>query len=193
LDLFLAICQGIGLALAAGIGGPVAALFVATMAHVDLGMSADGTDVAFFASNWFVAILIVVAVASFLFRDRAGARLPLLAVAVLVGALAFGASLGEEGESVVPGILAGALVAAGAGLLASSVLAGASRRAAGRSEAASADATLLTVFAAAGILVALLALFLPPTALLALVALAILAGSRRRRAGEKYEGLRVLR
>ncbi len=39
----------------------------------------------------------------------------------------------------------------------------------------------------------MLALFVPPLSLLGLIALAVLAGARRRRAGEKYEGLRVLR
>jgi hypothetical protein len=193
LDLFLAICQGIGLAIAIGIGGPLAAVFVATMAHVDVGISTDGTDVEFLASNWFIAILIVLAIAAFVVRDRAETRLPLLALAALVGALAFGASLGEEGESVVPGLLAGAAIAAVTAALAMTVLAGAQRRAAGRADAPSAAPILLALFALAGIVVALLALFLPPSALLVAVGLGLLAASRRRRAGEKYEGLRILR
>ena len=42
-------------------------------------------------------------------------------------------------------------------------------------------------------LLAALSLFLPPVSLLAAFALLALALGRRRKAGEKYEGLRILR
>jgi len=57
----------------------------------------------------------------------------------------------------------------------------------------SAGNTLEGIFAVAGIVIALLALFVPPLSLLGIVALVVLANGRRRKAGEKYEGLRVLR
>ncbi|MBK5117491.1 MAG: hypothetical protein JJE23_11305, partial [Thermoleophilia bacterium] len=56
-----------------------------------------------------------------------------------------------------------------------------------------AGGTLDLIFAAAGVLTATLALFVPPASLLALIALLVLAAGRRRKASEKYEGLRVLR
>ena len=52
---------------------------------------------------------------------------------------------------------------------------------------------MIVAFAAAGIVVAAFSLFLPPVSLLALAAVIWLAAGRRRRAGEKYEGLRILR
>ena len=40
----MAICQGLGLALAIGIGGPIAALFISMMGSLDAGIDPDGTD-----------------------------------------------------------------------------------------------------------------------------------------------------
>lgn len=189
----MAICQAAGLGLAIGIGGPLAALFVATMAHVELGMDPEGTDWEFFASNWFIAILFVVNVLAF-YAHRAGlsTRIPGALFAAAIGAIVGAASLAEEGEAVVLGLLVGGLLALAASLLAADVLAGAARRA-GAEEGADPEGTLTFIFAGAGILVAAVALFAPPASLLALLALGVLAAARRRRAGEKYEGLRVLR
>ena len=53
--------------------------------------------------------------------------------------------------------------------------------------------TLVLGFSFGGMALAALALFLPPVSLLAGVALLVLAAGRRRKAGEKYEGLRILR
>lgn len=191
----MAICQAAGLGLAIGIGGPLTALFVATMAHVELGMDPEGTDWEFFASNWFIAILFAANVLAF-YAHRTGlsTRIPGAVFAAAVGAIAGAASLAEEGEAAVLGLLLGGLLALGASLLAADVLTGAARRA-GAEEDGGADpaGTLTLMFAGAGILVAALALFVPPASLLVLLALGVLAAARRRRAGEKYEGLRVLR
>jgi hypothetical protein len=155
MDLFLATCQGIGLALAVGA----------------------------------VAGAITGAVSA---RDEAGAPSAVLALLVGVGLVAgaalFGASLAGEDHPAWPGWALGALVA----LLAFSVISGIVRGAATRAQGASAGAQVGYVTIAAAILVAL-SLFLAPVALVALVALVWLAVARRRRAGRKYEGLRVLR
>jgi hypothetical protein len=193
MDLFTAICQAAGLGLAVGIGGPLTALFVATMAHVELGMDPEGTDWEFFASNWFIAILFAVNVAAF-YANRAGVptRVPGAVFATAIGAIAGAASLAEEGEAAAIGLLVGGLLALAASLLAADVLAGARRRADVDGET-DAGGTLTLIFAAAGIAIAALALFVPPASLLVLLALVALAAARRRRAGEKYEGLRILR
>lgn len=199
MDTFLAICQGLGLALAIGAGGLLCALFAATMAHVDLGINLDGTDWHFLASNWFVAALFGFNVAAFFARKLEPAKflqLATLAGLALIGALFFAASLAEEGLSELAGLPAGLIAAAFAFSTAAAVLAGAQQRAraAGDQEtAADASSTLALIFAFAGIAAAAAALFAPPTALALLAGLLALFLARRRRSSEKYAGLRILR
>jgi hypothetical protein len=198
MDLFLAICQAIGLALAVGIGGLLAALFIAAMASADAGIDVRATDWEFIGDGWFVAILLAANVLAFYERRRPPGSVPgpfdrrvRAAAAAAVLAAVFGAaSLAERGEPAAIGFALGALLGAGSALLAGDLLAWAQQRAA---EAQGAASTLELIFAAAGILTALLALFVPPASLLVLIGLAVVAVGRRRRAGEKYEGLRVLR
>lgn len=194
MDLFLAICQAAGLALAVGVGGPLAALFVAVMASLEAGIDPRGTDWEFVGEAWFVTVLFAANVVLYALR-RTGReeRLPLIAFAAVFGAIAGAASLAEEGETAVLGLVIGAVIGAGSALVAGDVLAGAQRRSISGGEGADAAATLALIFAVAGIGAAALALFVPPAALALLLALALLASRRRRRAGEKYEGLRILR
>jgi hypothetical protein len=201
MDLLLAICQAIGIGLAVGIGGPLAALFVAVMASVEAGIDPRGTDWDFLGKTWFLVVLLLGNVAGF-YLARSGTegarRVFQAGFAGIFGAIAGAASLAEQGESAAVGLVLGLLAGVGSALVACDILAGARRRA-GRNRRASDDdaaataATLELIFALAGIVVALLALFVPPLSLLGLVALGVLAAGRRRRAGEKYEGLRVLR
>ncbi len=205
MDLFLAICQGLGLALAIGIGGALAALFVSAMASLTAGIDPDGTDFGFITATWFLILLFVLTVVTIFARGREGARLVVVALLAGAGAVAFAASLAEEGTSGGPGLVGGALAAGLAALVATDVLEGAlqrarrgggsgrSARADGENPAADAANVLIVGFAAAGIALAALALFLPPVSLLAAAGLTALALGRRRKAGEKYEGLRILR
>jgi hypothetical protein len=200
-DLFLAICQGLGVALAIGVGGPLTALFVAVMASLPAGIDPAGTDYAFAGEAPFITALFAANVLAFYLRrfDRGGPVLVLVAAAA--GAIFFAASLAERGEAAVPGLLVGALIAGLVAQLAIGVLRGAERRAGavgdsdrgrGRGEPAAAGALTL-ILAATGIAAAALALFVPPAAIPLAIALVVLAAARRRRAAEKYEGLRVLR
>jgi hypothetical protein len=194
MDLFLAICQAAGLALAVGIGGPLAALFIVVMASLEAGIDPRGTDFEFIGEPWFATVVFAITVILTLARRReVSLRMPLIVFAAAFGAIAGAASLAEEGEPAVIGLLVGALVGAGSALLAGDVLSGAQRRSASSAEGASTTATLDLIFALAGIGAAALALFVPPASLALLIALAVLASGRRRRAGEKYEGLRILR
>ena len=68
MDLFLAICQGLGLALAAGLSGLLAPLFASVLAHVDVGWKLDGTSWDFVASEWFIAVLFALNVAGYLLK-----------------------------------------------------------------------------------------------------------------------------
>lgn len=195
MDLFLAICQGLGLALAIGIGGALAALFASTMASLESGINPDGTDYDFLGATWLLVVLLALVVVTVVVRGREAARYPLIALLAVTGAIAFAASLAEEGETAWPGLIAGALAAAFAALIAGDVLEGAIERAARAKEDAVSDTanTLTLVFAFGGIAIAALALFVPPASLVVAAGLLILAIGRRRKAGEKYEGLRILR
>jgi len=195
MDLFLGICQGLGLALAIGIGGALAALFASMMGSFEIGFDPESTDFSFLTARWFLLALLGLVVLTVLARGREAARYPVVALLAIAGALAFAASLAEEGETAWPGLIAGALVTALAALVASDVLDGAIRRARGSGSETAGDAanTLIIAFALAGLALAALALLVPPVSLLAALALAALAIGRRRKAGEKYEGLRILR
>jgi len=197
MDLLLAICQAIGLALAVGVGGPIAALFITAMAGLHAGIDARGTSWDFIGKIWF---LVLVAISSLVAlslarREDGPRRLARLGFATVFGAIAGAASLAEKGEPAILGLVIGALVGAGSGIVATDVLIGARRRAelSNLEEPQSAANTLEGIFAVTGIVIALLALFLPPLSLLGIVALVVLANGRRRKADEKYEGLRVLR
>jgi cobalamin synthase len=129
-------------------------------------------------------------------RGRDVMRGPSIAVLAAIGAIVAAASLAEEGEHAIIGIVIGALAAAFAANVSYDVLAGALKRAQGNepgSKEADAANFMIVAFAAAGIVLAALSLFVPPVSLVALAALIWLAVSRRRHAGEKYEGLRILR
>lgn len=191
MDTFLAICQGLGLALAAGIGGMLAILLMSVLAHVDVGWDLDGTDFDWFEAAWFIPILFGLNVLAFLYArgslPKAAARGALVGIVTLLGAVAFAGSLAEETSAWWPGLAAGAAVAALSFLVADDFLAGATAR------SAETAGTLTLMVAAAGLVLVLAALFVPPASLLAAAGLAALAAGRRRRAEQKYEGLRSLR
>lgn len=196
MDLFYAICQGLGLALAIGIGGALAALFASMMASLEAGFDPDGTDFEFITTTWFLLVLFALIVVGILARGREAARLPVIALLAAVGAIAFAASLAEEGETFWPGLILGAVATGFTALIATQVLDGAIERAKGSGPgeaAASAANTLVIGFAFAGMALAALALYLPPVSIAVALFLIFLFAGRRRRAGEKYEGLRILR
>lgn len=209
MDLFLAICQGLGLGLAIGIGGPIAALFASMMASAEVGFDPDGTDYSFMTATWFLVTLLAVVLLFVIARGRELLRLPVLLILAAIGAIAFAASLAEEGYTAWPGLVVGALVTFGTAMVAGQVLDGAINRAkaagAGRgglgrdigdtqpSPEADAANVLVVAFTVAGVAIAALALLVPPLALIAGIAVLAVALGRRRKSGEKYEGLRILR
>ncbi|MGI9021340.1 MAG: hypothetical protein ACR2G3_11600 [Solirubrobacterales bacterium] len=114
----------------------------------------------------------------------------LLILAAVGGGIAFGASLRVEDHPAWPGWIAGAVVAGFALLVAGSVVAAASERAGDGGSAA----FIAAITAAAALVLAALSLtFAAPISLVGLAALAFIAINRRRRAAQKYEGLRILR
>jgi hypothetical protein len=189
-DLFYAICQGLGLALATGFGGLLVPLFASVLAHVDVGWNLDGTSWEFVGSEWFIAALFAANLVGYLVRAREIGRPLVLAALLVLGAVLFAASLAEDGAAAWPGLIAGAAAALFAGRIAHDVLAGAARR--GTGDQAD-DAPLVLLAVGAALILAAAALFVPPLSILALVGLTLLAASRRRQTARKYEGLRVLR
>jgi hypothetical protein len=110
----------------------------------------------------------------------------LLAIAIVSGAFLFGLSLESEDHPAWPGWAIGALLAAFAYFVVRDFAEGAARRA----DEAGITAILIAVTALA---LAGLSLVFGPIGLLGLVALLWLWLGRRRRAAQKYEGLRTLR
>lgn len=196
MDEFLAICQGLGLALAAGVGGVLVPLFAAALASFGFGWDLEGHEFEFVGEPLFLTILLAVNVAGFAIRTRAWAPNLVVAVVALAAGILFAASLTEAGLSPWPGLAAGALIGFLAGALAADVLRAAARRAArsGDPEKIAAETNGLILLASGGgLLLTLASLLLPPLGLVALLALAALALNRRRAAGGKYAGLRILR
>ena len=111
----------------------------------------------------------------------------LQALAAVVGALLFALSLSDSHHTAWPGYVAGAALALFAFMVARDVAAGAAGRA---GAAVAAISGFIVIFA---LVLAALSLVIEPIAIAALVALVVLAVARWRRAGRKYEGLRVLR
>jgi hypothetical protein len=193
--LFLDITQGMGLAGAAGVRPFLPTLLAGALGRADLGLDFEHTRYAFLESSWFLLAVVVLLVATVVAeRRRPGAAetgsfgAALAGIAVGLGALLFAGSLADHGETswawLAPG-LACALVGQAA---ARSLFGRVARR-------LDAEARLaLPLYADGGSLLgAALAVVIPPVSILVLGFLAWLWLGGRRRSGEKYAGLRVLR
>jgi hypothetical protein len=195
-DLFLDICQGIGLACAVGIRPFLPALLVGALARGDLGIDFDGTDYAFL-EGWGFLLALVVALILYIVAERrfgaerleTGPLSPTLgALGPALGALLFAGTLADHHVTSWPGLIAGVLCA----LIAYAAIHSLFVRTRARLDADAAGA--LPLYAeAAGLACAGLSVLLPPLGLVALVLLATLLVTGRRREGQKYAGLRILR
>jgi hypothetical protein len=195
-DLALAIAQGIGLALACGIRPFLPALLAGALASANLGVNFTGTDFAFLERSWFLLAVVVLLVVVAVLERRRGAAVidagpvgaALAGVGIGLGALLCAGSMADVSGTWWPGIPIGLACAAVGQATARGVLAGAG----GRLDAAARAA--LPVYAdGASLVLAVLAVALPPLSVVALVLCIWLLLRRRRRGGEKYAGLRVLR
>lgn len=182
--------QGLGLALAAGLSPFVAALAGGLLALADLGVDFDHTGFSFLESIPVLVLLAVLAVALAAARRSEPARVAAAvpALAAVLGALLAAGSLDDRSHTWWPGLLVGALAGAAAAVVAQRLLA----RVRGRLDAGT-QATLPFYADAAGLVTAGLSVLFPPLALVALVLVGRLSVGGRRREGEKYAGLRILR
>jgi hypothetical protein len=196
MDFLLDLLQGLGIAAAIGIRPFLPTLLVGALAAANLGIDFDGTDFAFLEQTGFLlAVVIAVAVFGIIDRRRGAdtrGRGPvialLIAAALILGALEASGSIADHSPDWWPGLIVGPAAAA-LGFMAARSLFG---RVSARLDAETARALPLYAEGLALVSAGLSVLF-PPLAILVVAALAWLLIGGRRRAGEKYAGLRILR
>jgi hypothetical protein len=193
-EFVLDLLQGAGIAAAIGIRPFLPVLLTGALASADLGLDFDGTDFAFL-EEWpfLLGVLVLVAISDFATRRRANLETGplvwlLLTIAVVLGALEGAGSLADRDHPVIAGIVAGA-AAATLGFFAARSLFGRVRR---RLDT-EAQSVLPLYGEGAALGAAGASILFPPLAILVLAGLAWLLAGGRRRAGEKYAGLRILR
>jgi Na+-translocating ferredoxin:NAD+ oxidoreductase RnfA subunit len=197
MDSFLFdLLQGAGIAAAIGIRPFLPVLLVGALASANLGIDFGGTDFAFLEQAPALAIvLVLLALATFAVRSAgpdAPERQPFVgifaALAVILGALQGAASLADHDHPILAGVLVGAACAA-LGFVAVRNLLMRTRR---RLDAEAAG-TLPIYAEGAALAAAGASVLFPPLAILVIAGLVALLVGGRRRSGEKYAGLRILR
>jgi hypothetical protein len=187
------IFQGIGIAAAVGIRPFLPALAVGALAAGSVQIHFNGTDYSFLQSGPFLAVVavgaIVLVVAERRFRPERGVFAALLVIAgATLGALLFAGSLARGHYAAWPGLIGGVACAAVGAAATVPLL----RRVRERLDQSAAAA--LPAYAEMGaLLFAVLSVLGPPIGVIGLVALAWLLVAGRRREGQKYAGLRILR
>jgi hypothetical protein len=203
MSLLLDIGTGSGLASATGVRPYLPPLLAGGLARGDIGIDFDGTDFSFLESPAFLAGVLALGFVGFFVErwaanrasagigGRAGrgpAELFAGLIGLALGALLFAGALADNGQPVWIGLVFGPVCAA-LGWLA---IGGLVERVRARLETD--QAALVTVYAdAAALILAAIAIFVPPLAFLAIPGFVILLLGGRRREGEKYAGLRILR
>jgi hydrogenase-4 membrane subunit HyfE len=196
MDFLLDLLQGAGIAAAIGIRPFLPVLLTGALASADLGIDFDGTDFSFLeAWPFLLAVLVLVISLDYASRragpeaaDRPPLLYLLLALTLALGVLVAAGSVADRSSQWWGGAIAGLLCAA-LGFQAARQLFGRVRR---RLDAQAAGA--LPVYAeAVAVAAAGLSILFPPLALVVIGALLWLLAGGRRREGEKYAGLRILR
>ena len=196
MDFILDLLQGAGLAAAVGIRPFLPVLLAGALASADVGIDFSGTDFSFL-EEWpfLLGILLLVGTLDLVGR-RAGRdavdRPPLVyflgALALILGALVAAGSVADRSDDWWAGAIVG-VACATLGFQAVRLLFIRVRR---RLDDQAANA--LPVYAeGAALLAGGMSILFPPLAILVIGALIWLLAGGKRRAGEKYAGLRVLR
>lgn len=189
------IFQGIGVAAAVGIRPFLPTLAVGALAAGNVEIHFDHTDFSFLQSAPFLLAMVACAIVLAGVERRVpetqlerGPVAVVLGVASLaLGALLFAGSLCRGHYLIWPGVIAGVLCA-GVGIAATRPLLIRARKRLAE------EASLLPVFVeGAALVIAALSVLAPPIGPIALVLLLWLLWAGRRREGQKYAGLRILR
>jgi hypothetical protein len=193
MHLVFDIFQGIGIAAAVGIRPFLPALAVGGLAAGSVEIHFKGTDYSFLQHAPFLAAVAVAAIVLALlerrFRAEQGALAVVLALAgAALGALLFAGSLARGHYAAWPGFIGG-IVCAAVGAAATVPLL---RRVRQRLDQ-SAAAALPAYAEVAALLFAVLSVLAPPVGVIGLAGLVWLLIAGRRREGQKYAGLRILR
>jgi Na+-translocating ferredoxin:NAD+ oxidoreductase RnfA subunit len=193
MNLLLDLLQGIGIAAAIGIRPFLPVLLAGALAAANTGLDFDGTSFAFLEAwpFWIAVLVVVIALEVATRRGAPDTGLVFwvgLAVVVVLGALMAAGSLDDNDHPWVIGLIAGAAAAALGWVAARSLFTRVRRRLDPDAAAA------LPVYGegVAGVAAGASILF-PPLAILVVGGLAWLLAGGRRREGEKYAGLRILR
>ena len=110
--------QGAGTAGASGVRPFLPALLTGALARGDDGIDFSGTDYSFLESQWFLLVVLLVAVGVYAFNRRQPAagspqvERVVAVIGVVLGALLFAGSLADGGQTSWWGLIAGALCAA---------------------------------------------------------------------------------
>jgi len=215
MSLFLDIGTGAGLASASGVRPYLPPLLAGGLARGDIGIDFDGTDLWWLESPAFLAAVLALGVVGFLVErlppaprtrgsggsaanraspdtggrlGRGPAEIFAGVIGLVLAALLFAGALVDNGHEAWIGLVFGPLCAA-LGWLA---IGGLVERVRARLPAD--QAALVTAYAdGAALILAAIAIFVSPLAFLAIPAFVILLLGGRRREGEKYAGLRILR
>ena len=201
MSLFLDIGTGAGLAAASGVRPYLPPLLAGALARGDVAIDFEGTDWSFLESPAFLLAVLALGVLTYGAERSAANRPPgeresgrraasLLAgtAGLILGSLLFAGALADGGREGWIGLVAGPPCAALAWL----AVGGLVERARRRLDAGAAG--LLAVYAdGASLGLAAFAILVPPLSYVALIGFLVLLFGGRRREGEKFAGLRVLR
>ncbi|HLJ04048.1 MAG TPA: DUF4126 family protein [Solirubrobacteraceae bacterium] len=190
------IFQGIGIAAAVGVRPFLPSLVVGALAAGNVEIHFNHTSWSFLQSAPFLLVMAVAAIALALLERRLGARAVsggsvaggLAGVGAVLGALLFAGSLARGHYAAWPGLIAGVVCAAVAAAAVVPLLA---RVRTGGDQ--SVTATLPIYAEAFAIVLAALSVVAPPVGVIGLALLVWLLIAGRRREGQKYAGLRILR
>ena len=196
MDFILDLLQGAGIAAAIGIRPFLPVLLAGALASADLGLDFSGTDFSFLEEWPFLLATLMLVVALDFVGRRAGRdaadRAPLVyaavTVAVVLGALEAAGSVADRSDAWWAGLVVGMAAAALGFQAARSLFSRVRRRLDDQAAAALPVYAEGAALAAAGV-----SILFPPLAILVIGGLVWLLTGGRRRAGEKYAGLRILR
>jgi Domain of unknown function (DUF4126) len=192
LQLLIDILQGMGLSGAAGLRPFLPALVAGALATADVGVDYEGTSFAFLEQPVWLGAVAVALVAVVALGRREAIAAPVesatIGIGIGLGALLFAATLADNTDMWWPGLLAGGLCATLAAAATRSLM----TRVRARLDA-EARGALPVYLEGTAVLLAGLSVVAAPISVLAIGFFAFLLRGGKRRAGEKYAGLRILR